>query len=416
MKKKVPNIQYTVKHGLCCGCGICEGVCPQSAISIEVKKGNFRPIVNIEKCINSKGCHKCYDVCPGLGCQIKKEADELFKEDVKEDRYAGKYHKAYVGYSNDEDLRYHAASGGMTTQFLIWLIENKEIDGAVVTRFDKASKLKVNTFIATTHDELLTAKSSKYAPVSMAGIIRAIKSAKGKRYVVVGLPCHIQGFRKAEKYDTVLRNKIVGHFAIYCSAGRSFYFTEYLMKERNINLNKVDYIAYRDRGNQGGLVVQGKGIDYYQDYRKYSHPLRSIFVPRRCLFCIDHYGELADISFGDINIPPFNEDKIGINSIIVRNPLWNEKLLCASTSCSVSLNEVNIVIINKSQPSAKMKKNRNLDFVNIFKRLGKIVPVYDNVQNHNHIMINITKYIANRLQQFVGRNKMMWPLIKVIKK
>ena len=62
---KLPNITYTVNNDLCCGCGVCEGMCPNNAISFIVKDGIFRPIVNDSLCKNDKGCHRCYDSCPG---------------------------------------------------------------------------------------------------------------------------------------------------------------------------------------------------------------------------------------------------------------------------------------------------------------------------------------------------------------
>lgn len=420
--KEKPNINFTIAHDLCTGCGLCEGVCPNSAISFPVDNGLFRPKINKTKCKNDKGCHRCYDMCPGLGTNILAIGSELFAKDGAElDRLCGYHLESYCGYSMNTDIRYHSASGGMVTQLLIWLLENHHIDGAVVTKFDKSAPLKVKSFIATTKEDVLSAKSSKYAPVALHDAIKDIKEAKGNRFVVVGLPCHIQGFRKAEKNDSRLRSKIVGHFAIYCSSSRSFNFTKYVMKERGINLDRIDYLAYRDRGNQGGLVAigtkaNGESFDYYQDYRKYSHPLRSIFVPRRCLLCIDHYGELADISFGDINIKPFNEDKVGINSLIVRSVYWNSILQMCFHDGVIHLEKIPVDIVNQSQPSAKMKKTRNRGFVALVKMLGGEIPVYDEQKKTPVSMKCVISYFVNRVQQFVGRKEKLWFLIKYFKK
>lgn len=416
---KLPNITYTVNNDLCCGCGVCEGMCPNNAISFIVKDGIFRPIVNDSLCKNDKGCHRCYDSCPGLGIELK---EGLAKNiDYKEDKYVGAYLNSYVGYSMDKEIRYHSASGGMVTQFLIWLLEKNYIDGAVVTKFDKDAPLNVKSFIATSKEEILQAKSSKYTPVALNDAIVELKKAQGSRYVVVGLPCHIQGFRKAEAIDKRLKNKIVGCFAIYCSSSRTYKFTDYILRKRGIDIKNVDYLSYRDRGNQGGLVVAGTDVngnafDYYQDYRKYCHPLRSIFVPRRCLLCIDHYGELSDISFGDINIKPYNEDRIGINSIIVRNHYWNRLLNECEKEHFVYLENVGIDLVNKSQPSAKMKKMRNARFVSLQKMLGNEVPYYDSVLKIHPTLKIAIQYYTNRLQQFIGRHECMWFIIKYIKK
>lgn len=412
----IPNINYTLKHDICTGCGICEGVCPTDALKVRVRNERFLPSINDEKCNNKKGCHRCYDVCPGVGVNLTKMAEFQFNDvGMKNDYYAGRYIQCYSGYSNNYDIRYHSASGGLTTQFLIWLLEKKIIDGAVVTKFDRNAPLKVSTFIATTREELLSAKSSKYSPVSHSQTIQAIKSASKYRYIVVGVPCHIEGFRKAMNIDKKLREKIVGLFAIYCSSSRTFGFTKYIMKKRKINIDSLTYLAYRDNGCLGGLVAKGKNIDFYEDYQKYSHPLRSIFVPRRCLLCIDHYGELADISFGDIHVEPYLNDKIGVNSVIVRSLFWKRLLENAKQDGVITLDYVNIELINKSQPSAKMKKGRNMRFIYLLDKLGKKVPQYDTRASLGY-KSDIIKYLHNRLQQFLGRNKCLWFLIPLIKK
>ena len=136
----------------------------------------------------------------------------------------------------------------MASQFLIFLLEKGYIDGAVVTAFDPKNELLVRSYIAHNREEVLQAKSSKYAPVSLHGMAQAIKQEDGTRYVIVGLPCHIQGFRKLEAIDRKFREKIAGYFAIYCSSGRTFYLTEHVFKERDIRKEDLTCFAYRDEG------------------------------------------------------------------------------------------------------------------------------------------------------------------------
>lgn len=235
----------------------------------------------------------------------------------------------------------------------------------------------VKSYIATTPQDILEAKSSKYSPVSLHGIIEKIKQAAGSRYVIVGLPCHIEGFRKYEALDKHYKEKIAGYFTIYCSSGRSFYLTEYIFKERGINRNALTYFAYRDNGCLGNMVARGEGIQHEERFQNYYHPLRSFFVPNRCTMCIDHYGELADVCFGDIHIAPYITDKIGVNSIIVRNPKMLQWLLEAQKAGSITLDEISVETVNKSQVMARIKKERNSTFIRINKILGFKTPQYD---------------------------------------
>ena len=417
-----PNISHTVQKDLCVGCGICEGACPKSAIQIVPQKGLFRPFLDDNLCNNDHGCHRCYDVCPGLGVDIKNISKDLFPDKtIKDHVLLGRYIKCFYGYSNDYNIRFHAASGGLLSQFLIYLLEKNLIDGAVVTKFDPHNEFLVKSFIATTKNDILSAKSSKYSPVTMNHIVQDIKSSNGNRFILVGLPCHLHGFRKLEMIDKSFKEKIVGHFGLYCSGNKNFYFTEYLLEERNISKSSIDYIAYRDEGNLGGLVINGmkdsgEKFHYYQDYRKYNHPLRSFFLQKRCLFCVDHFAELADLSFGDLYTEPFKRDKVGINSLIVRSSLMLEWLKQARSDGAIYLNDLNEELLLKSQPASYNKKRRTKTFLRLNSLFGKTNPQYDVKLQDKNLLRSVVAYFYNLLQIYIGRNKSLWWMIKICKK
>lgn len=432
MEKIKPNVNYIIKNDLCTGCGICERACPSNAISTTVKDGRFIPYIDLTTCRNGKGCHRCMDVCPGAGCNIMGISQEVQKETAHEDLLIGKYEECFTGYSTDKDLRYHAASGGMVTQMLIWLLQTHRIDGAIVSTFDNDNPLMVRTFLATTTDELIHAKGSKYAPVSLCDASRLIKQAEGDKYVVVGLPCHIQGLRKQAQKDRKLCKKIIAYFGLYCSCGRTFYLTEYVFMERNIKREDLTYFAYRDEGCLGSMVAKlrpryqdcncnsetflhKKGGVYKERYQNYYHPLRSFFIPKRCLFCIDHYARLADISFGDIHIAPYSNDKIGINSIIARTSLMKNWLLQAKSDGVITLELLSPSLLNQSQSMAKRKYFRVGTFMVIAKFFGSKVPKYDICLPVNNFLKNSMDYFQTRVQQFIGKRKWLWPLIKILK-
>ncbi len=428
------NINFTIRHNLCLGCGVCQSACPSNAINIIVKEGRFIPQIDDMKCKNDKGCHRCHDVCPGLGVNLTHIAEEQFADgQTKTDKWIGRYLKCFTGHSNDKDIRYHCASGGMVSQFLIFLLEKGYIDGAVVTAFDPTNELLVHSYIAHNREEVLQAKSSKYAPVSLHGMAQAIKQENGTRYVIVGLPCHIQGFRKLESIDKKFKEKMAGYFAIYCSSGRTFYLTEYIFKERGIRKENLTYFAYRDEGCLGSLVAkQRRGIRvtnsnsetalykedevYKERYQSYYHPLRSFFIPRRCLFCIDHYGELGDVCFGDIHIEPYIEDKIGVNSLVVRKKKWLNLLMEAKAEGYLTLDEITADTLNSSQKMAYKKKGRNGQFVNLNKMMERVVPQYDVDYLNKPTVKTFLDYAQNRGQQFLGRHKSLWWLVSILKK
>lgn len=410
------SINYTLRNDLCTGCGICVGACPNGAISTIINGGRFLPQINDNLCKNRNGCHRCSDVCPGLGVNLIDIAKINFIDiSIKEDKFIGRYIRNYTGYSTNMDLRYHSASGGMVTQFLIWLIDNKYIDGALVSSFCSDNPLKVRSYIARSKEDILSAKSSKYAPVSFHDAIKELKLSPEGKYVIVGLPCHIAGIRKLMAIDKRIRDRVWGLFGIYCSGSRTFYMTEYLMKSRKLDINKLNYLAYRDNGCLGGMVAKGEGFDFYEDYQSYCHPLRTMFHPRRCLLCVDHFAELADVSFGDIHVEPYKNDKVGINSIVVRNTMWHDLLLQASNSGSIVLDDLATDVLLEAQKMAKVKKNRYIGYCQLMKKFGRFAPDYGTNYGVSLKPSHVIGYAKNWIDRFLGSHKVLWPLISLLK-
>lgn len=432
-KNNTHNITYTLTSSLCTGCGICQGACPSHAIHMVVRKGRFIPQIDTSLCKNSKGCHRCYDACAGLGINLMQIAKgDLYFNDTKHDDYIGNYISCHTGYSTDEYIRYHSASGGMVSQMLIWLLGKGYIQGAVVTKFDPDNELLVNSFVATTKDDILEAKSSKYSPVTLNTAIQEIKKREGK-YVIVGLPCHIQGFRKYEQLDKSFKEKIFGYFGIYCSCGRSFYLTEYAFRERRIDKNRLTYFAYRDEGCLGSMVVRQRptGIriansnsetclykedEVYKDrFQNYYHPLRTFFVPQRCHFCIDHYAELADVSFGDIHVMPYKEDKIGISSWVIRNEMFCALFDDAKKDGAIVMDDLDVPVLKASQKVAFHKKKRSATYFKIHRLFGLKVPKYDVTLHDDNAFKSVISYFNQMVQGFIGRRKYLWWIINPLK-
>lgn len=416
------NINYILKHDLCMGCGVCSGACSTHSISVVREKGMFLPKINNDNCINYQGCSKCYNICPGIGIELNELSVKLFEsEATQKDKYIGYYKNCYSGYSTNEEIRYRSSSGGLVTQFLIYLLEKKLISGAVVTRFSKKDEFLVDTFVARSKEDLISARGSKYSPVSFHNVITMVKDEKDGKLVIVGLPCHIHGLRKYEKTDSNFKKNVFAYFSLYCSSGRNFYLTEYVFKKLKINKYDLDYFAYRDEGCLGNLVANGvcsktqKPFIIKEKYQQYYHPLRSFFVPKRCKLCIDHFGELGDISFGDIYYPPFSDDKIGISSVVVRKNWMNDIFLQCKKDGFIEIKDLEAKTLLKSQIMAKMKKGVNIDMIKLDSFRGKIVPSYDNLIEKQIDLKSVFVYIHTILQLFIGKRKYLWPLISLLK-
>lgn len=408
------NIRYCTDNSLCLGCGVCEDICPKHAIKICLEDFEYRPKVDEDICIGEK-CSRCLKVCPGLGTDLHALGQNLyFKSNINEDRYVGYYRSLHTGYSMDGDIRFHSASGGIVTSFLVFLLEKKYIQGAVVTAFGEDHITPVS-YIAKKREELIAARSSKYCPVSLKGIGNTISQSEGK-YVIIGLPCHIQGFRKRAVIDKRFRDRVIGYFSLYCSSSRTFGARDYLLKKYNFKKEDISYFAFRDNGCLGNLTIKTysnseKETPYCQYY---GRMLRSFFKPHRCLTCIDHYGALADICFGDIHIKPYSEDKIGISSWITRSEYWEALFKQAVSDGYIYMEDIDVKVLNESQAAMLFPKRRKAKAAMLLdKVVGKQVPQYD-LPLPKPTLKDISAMLICHFQRFVGRRRKLWFLIDLI--
>jgi coenzyme F420 hydrogenase subunit beta len=431
MKKRGYNISYTINHNLCLGCGICADSCKTNSISIKEINGEYRPYINNDICVNSKGCHKCSTVCPGLGVSIAEIGMAKYgcKEGAKYHRLIGFYQFSYSGYATDYDTRFHGASGGLLTAFVAFLLDKGYISAAVVANNDLSQPFLNRTVLVHNSDELYKARSSKYCPVKFDGIVEKVKKEVGS-VVIIGLPCIIHGFRKYEKTDLKFREKIFGYFGLYCSCGRSFNLTEYVFNSRGIQKQNLIYFQYRDDGCLGYMIAKermGRGEMCSSNvegesfvkvtktpFQCYYHPLRSFFIPHRCLLCIDHYAELADISFGDIHYGKYKEDKVGVNSVIIRNPQFDDLLKKAAEAGYIKIDNLTEEELLKCQASAPKKKERTGGILRLRKILGLKNPEYDVTLTKFVFLKSAAYYLFAQCQRYIGKRRRLWKIIKLM--
>ena len=423
------NIEFTTHNNLCLGCGICSDSCAKSAIRMQVVNGQYIPYLDKEKCID---CGRCLKACPGVGVQLKGIAEEKFNAaETKEHKLVGRYVSSYSGYATDYETRYHGASGGLLTAFIAYLLDKKYISAAVVAENDMSQPFLNRTVLIHDSKDLYKARSSKYCPVMYESIVKQVKEEEGK-VVIVGLPCIMQGFRKYEVTDKRFREKIFGYFGLYCSCGRSFNLTEYVFKTRGIEAKNLTYFQYRDEGCLGYLVAhekQPKCVELTSDdanqqmdkvtkeaFQGYYHPLRSFFIPHRCLLCIDHYAELADVSFGDIHYGKYKADKVGVNSVVIRNKQFDGLLKEAAENGYLTIDDLSEEELVKCQASAPKKKGRTGGILKFRDLIGLKNPKYDVTLTKFVLWKSVAYYIFAQSQRFVGRRRSLWGIIKLMYK
>ena len=276
---------------LCTRCGMCVGICPEDCFTFDDENYPQRSLL---KCTE---CELCTEVCPGGELNLEYFTQKLFQKPYNFENKLGYFNKGYVGYATDKSLKSQATSGGVITSILICLLEQKEIDGAVVTVFDEDG-LNFKPIIARTKEDLIRSAQSKYTIIPVNQIFRELKDVEGK-FALVGLPCHIQAFRKLSECSPSLSNKISLTIGLYCGRNMEHNGTLSLIKMLKVRPGMIKEIKYRGGEWPGEFQIFTKDDKCYSCPKSIFMYLTRLYYPKRCLTCVDYGNELSDISVAD---------------------------------------------------------------------------------------------------------------------
>lgn len=233
--------------------------------------------------------------------------------------YLGNLEQAFVAYSTKEELRHFAASGGMVSSVLLYLLKKGEIDGALVCRQKMVDgKVSAETFIARTADEILSAQGSFYFYIPLLAKIKEIEKFPGK-LVVVALPCQISAFKKAFKNKRKLSK--IFFVGLFCGHTSKKELLLKVLEKKGIKEENILRVFFR-RGHWRGkmhILLNDKSEKIFPFGQFGTYQNLFFYCDRRCLACTNHTSEEADISCGDVWSAKYKSHPIKHSLVIARN-------------------------------------------------------------------------------------------------
>ncbi len=303
-----------IDQGLCTHCGSCVGLSDGKLKFIDNGNGPI-PIYSENKVeLDSL----IYDSCPGKGLNYPSLVKSTFNDEVKDWR-TGYYKNFFIGYSLDKQIRKNGASGGILTNILIYLLENKLIDGAITLKNGSPKPWLAEPIIAQTKEEVFQCAQSVYAPVPINSILTKIKDFKGN-LAFVGLPDQVSSIRFLQKKGVESVSKIkyvIGPYVgtnMYLDSVKSF-----IKSHGYKNIKDILSLKYRDGEWPGYLTIKmsdGKILKAEKFYYNYLIPF---YITKGSLLSIDFCNELTDISVGDAWHPKYEKQGKGFSVIVGRS-------------------------------------------------------------------------------------------------
>lgn len=314
MRKSNIIRKYVTEKGICTGCGVCASLFGEDKISIEMKKSGFyRPV--FKKDLSNEEWEKLEHVCPALNMKYETYTDvntPLF----------GKAVACRVGWSASEEIRFKASSGGAVTSFLLFLLEQKKIDGVIhAGRYD--NQLEAEGVLSVTAEEIKQNMGSLYMPAALLKNLETLLN-KSEKVAVVGKGCDIRAVRRFVACKPQYKSKIVVCIGILCGGTPSMRGTHNILEKFGVKEDEIELFRYRGHGWPGKctLVTKQNSIkqmSYNEAWADWLGPTS----PLVCKVCFDGIADAADIVFGDAwkcedgNYPSFKEAD-GRNLIVCR--------------------------------------------------------------------------------------------------
>lgn len=175
-------ISQITEYDKCCGCSVCESICPKHCITmVPNNEGFLYPKINKENCIE---CQLCIKTCP-----INKSPYNL-NEDFNQ--------KVYACKNKDIKALRRSSSGGVFFELAQYVLTKKGIVFGVIYK-DKTTIFTT----AETYEELLPMLGSKYVQSNKRFIWPKVKQElKNDRLVLfTGTPCEIGALKNFLKRD-----------------------------------------------------------------------------------------------------------------------------------------------------------------------------------------------------------------------
>lgn len=285
----------------CCSCGACGAVCPSGAVSAHYENGLFVPAIDPARCVD---CGLCVRVCPQTvpGNSASGGGEPL---------------ATWTAHVREDGPRWRSASGGFVSRFLADLLAGGRYARAYVVAYEAFAGEQAALRAVTDAAGVYAAVKSKYVPVSVAGVVAAVRERRIARSIVVCTPCQLRAIRRAMAHYRVPEDDVlfVGLFCEQCFDYRIYdrYARDYGTYEK---------LHFKDKEPDGWpghttLVQNGRIRKVDQTVRG---ALKAELGMPACSACEDKLNRAADISVGDCYVAGYSRpDGVrGVSSVVVR--------------------------------------------------------------------------------------------------
>jgi coenzyme F420 hydrogenase subunit beta len=370
--KNIDQLKKVMRSHLCNRCGSCVGL-SNGAIIFQDKTGEYRPVIKGQ--ISDGLAEILWEACPGKSFNFPSYREAFYPDAPGFHDFIGPYRQIGIGFAVNPVTRKQGASGGVISAVLIWLLEKKLIDGAVVLGMSKTEPWLTQAFIATTKEQILEAAQSKYIISSVNDILPEIEKFDGK-LAYVGLPGQIQSIRKLQRMKHPSVRNIEYIFGPFY--GNTLHFssvTSFLRSYKASDYREIEKLYFRHGEWPGNMRIEMKGGRVIELKKFHANYLIPFHILRNSLYCTDLTNEFTDLSGGDAWAPVYEERGKGFSMIISRSVKGDEILRKMISEGALQMDAISTqTAIEMHSHGYDFKKRGSFIRIHFRRMLGKAVP------------------------------------------
>jgi coenzyme F420 hydrogenase subunit beta len=325
-----------IAPGLCTHCGSCAGLSQGTLVMQPSVRGPL-PAPSGGGPVQLPPL--AYDACPGKGLPYPELNEKIFGA-LPENWLIGAYRQLYIGYSAVPEVRRRAASGGVITQTLLYLLEQGLVQGAVVVRQGRPRPWQAEAVIARSAEEIRAASQSVYAPVPVNLLLPQMAAFEGA-LAYVGLPDQVAALRRLQQQGDPAAQKVKVVLGPYTGANMYAGAVESYLRANGVHsLDEVAELRYREGEWPGYLMVRTRSGRVLKAEKFYYNYLIPFYLTRSTLLSVDFTNELTDISVGDAWHPRYEAQGGGFSVVVARSAAGQATLQAMQAAGLLHLEEV----------------------------------------------------------------------------
>ncbi|MHA1682639.1 MAG: Coenzyme F420 hydrogenase/dehydrogenase, beta subunit C-terminal domain [Promethearchaeota archaeon] len=337
-------IEEVIETGKCCNCGVCETVCVPNVISRDEK--NIRGF-NDEMC---EKCGLCYASCPrtSFSAGTGDESAPVLR--------IGNYLSIGSYQTSLPELSGKFQDGGLVTSLLLFLLDNKLIDAALITK--QLKNWVPEPILTNDRDEIINAAGTIYASSPVFDGLKQLESISledlkkfhvekvdSLRVAVVGLPCQMAAIKKMMDIEIFPANIFKYRISLFCyeNFDHDVLYKQKFLEEMKIPLEEIKKVNIKGQM----IITRESGT-----VEKLAQDEFQRLAREGCHYCDDLTGRDSDISCGGIG------SSKGFTTGIVRTTKGKGLIDKAIAAGYVASGPVPKTFLVKKIAKIKMKKQK----------------------------------------------------------